>query len=289
VVHAHDLWANLTAVPAAKIAGTPLVLSSQRDLAHLNWYTPARRKVIARIHRWSNGVIVNSSAVSDLVKREFRVPANRVRIIRNGVDFERFARSRPNRKQYFPDLSPQTRLIVTIANMHNAAKGHRELLDAIARVRSRNPNAKFVLVGDGEERFKIEEAAEDLGVRDTVLFLGQRADIPELLACCDVFVLPSRAEGLPNSLLEAMAAGLPVIATAVGGVPEVIENGVSGLLVPPGDSASLADAVLRVLHDANFADQLARAGRECARVRFAFDRAITELVSFYDLRNTCEQ
>jgi L-malate glycosyltransferase len=286
VVHSHDLWANLVAVPAAKFAGAPVVFSSQRDLAHLYWYTPFRKKIIGRIHRWSTAVIVNSSAVSNLVQKEFHVPARRVCVVRNGVAFERFASLRANRRKLFPGVDQNTKLIVTVANMHTAVKGHYELIEAARRLKSTYPDAKFVLVGDGAERSNLEESSRAFGVQDSVLFLGRRTDIPELLACCDVFVLPSHAEGLPNSLLEAMATGLPVLATPVGGVPEVIENGVNGLLVPPRDPTSLADALLRILRDPEFATRLAVGGREGARSQFSFDRAVSELESIYETRKS---
>jgi len=208
VVHSHDLWANLVAVPAARFARVPVVISSQRDLAHLYWYTPFRKKVIGRIHRWCTSVVVNSSAVGDLVQREFHVPAARVRVIHNGVALERFTSLRANRRILFPELDQHATLIVTVANMHTAVKGHDELIEAARRLRAQFSGARYILVGDGAERLHIEERARKAGVRDLMLFLGQRADVPEVLGCCDVFVLPSHAEGLPNSILEAMSAGL---------------------------------------------------------------------------------
>jgi L-malate glycosyltransferase len=286
VVHSHDLWANLVAVPAAKFAGAPVVFSSQRDLAHLYWYTPFRKRVIARIHRWSTGVIVNSSAVYELVQKEFHVPARRVHVIHNGVAFERFASLRANRGKLFPELDQNSKLIVTVANMHTVVKGHYELLEAARRLKSPYPTARFVFVGDGPERLGLEESTRAFGLQDSVIFLGRRADIPELLACCDIFVLPSHAEGLPNSLLEAMATGLPVVATTVGGVPEVIEDGVNGLLVPPRDPASLADAIQRILRDPEFATRLVAVGRERARLQFSFDRVVAELQSVYGTRTS---
>jgi L-malate glycosyltransferase len=282
VVHSHDLWANLIAVPAAKFARAPIVLSSQRDLAHLYWYTPFRKKVIGRIHRWATGVIVNSTAVRELVQKEFHVPAHRVHLIRNGVAFERFASLRANRRKFFPSVDEEAKLIVTVANMHTAVKGHYELIEAARRLKSVYPVAKFVFIGDGDERLNLEERVRSSGVQDSIMFLGRRTDIPELLACCDIFVLPSHAEGLPNSLLEAMVVGLPAVATAVGGVPEVIEDGVDGLLVPPRDAASLATAILRVLRDPELATRLAAAGRERARLEFGFDRVVAELRSVYE-------
>jgi len=282
VVHSHDLWSNLLAVPAAKFARVPVVLSSQRDLAHLYWYTPSRKKVIGRIHRWASGVVVNSSAVSELVHNEFQVPVGRIHLIHNGVAFERFVQARTNRKKLLPGINGDATLIVTVANMHSAGKGHYEILEVAQRVKSLFSKAIFLFVGDGAERSSLEERARTLGVADSVVFLGQRGDIPELLGCCDIFVLASRAEGLPNSILEALATGLPVVATRVGGVPDVIVDEFSGLLVPAQDPNALGDALLRVLGDVELAAKLARGGRERARSRFAFERVVEELESVYE-------
>jgi len=121
----------------------------------------------------------------------------------------------------------------------------------------------------------------ELGLSKTVLFLGRRNDVPSVLVSCDLFVLPSWAEGLPNSVLEAMAAGLPVVATRVGGIPEVIEDGVSGLLVAPRDSHALAIAILQVLKNERLAKQLGRSAKERVYTQFNFERLLSELDNLY--------
>ncbi len=281
VVHSHDLWANLVAVPAARLARAPVIISSQRDLAHLAWYTPSRTKVIRRIHRMATRVIANSAAVADMLVNEFRIPADRVRVMRNGVDLSRFKKRTGPRAAPLDQLDPDAKILLTVANMHSAVKGHYDLIEAARNICPVFPGVRFVLAGDGVERPKIEEAVRSAGMEKNFIFLGQRADVPELLASADIFVLPSRAEGLPNAALEAMAAGLPVVATRVGGIPEIIENGVSGLLVPPQDSASLARALLRVLGDPEFAARLAAASLERACSEFSFERAVAQLEEIY--------
>jgi L-malate glycosyltransferase len=281
VVHAHDLWANLMGIPAARLAGAPTVLSSQRDLAHLWWYTPARTRVIRLIHRLSTGVITNSDAVRQHVITQFRIPCQRVSILHNGVDSDRFARARMDRKELFPGLPSECQLVVVLANMHSAVKGHHDLIEAARAVCHVIPRTKFVLVGEGQERTKIQEHVQDSSLQESFLFLGYREDVPELLSCCDLSVLPSTAEGFPNAVLESMAAGLPVVATRVGGVVEIIEDGVDGLLVPPQDPHALADAIARLLRDPQLARRLARAGQEKVRCQYSFNRLIRELRQIY--------
>ncbi len=281
VVHAHDLWANLMGVPAARLAGIPVVLSSQRDLGHLWWYTPARTRVIRVIHRLATRVIANSDAVRNHVVTEFHVPPERVSVLRNGVDFERFARAHGDFEKLFPGITAEHRLVAVVANMHSAVKGHHELIEAARTVCHAMPTVKFVLVGEGEERCKIQEHARSLDLDDNFLFLGYREDIPELLSCCNFSLLPSRAEGFPNAVLESMAAGLPVIATRVGGTTEMIEDGISGLLVPPEDPPALAKAILHLLRDPELLGRLGREGQKRARSQYGFDQLLWQLQAIY--------
>jgi glycosyltransferase involved in cell wall biosynthesis len=148
------------------------------------------------------------------------------------------------------------------------------------------PDTRFILVGDGEQRSSFEKQAQDLGVIRNFLFLGRRSDIPDILASCDIAVLPSRAEGLPNAVLEYMAAGLPVIASRVGGNPELVKDGVTGILVPSEDSAALSAALLKLLAEPSTAQRLAQAGHEFAVRNFSFERLVQEVDSLYtDLLN----
>lgn len=281
VVHAHDLWANLMAVPAACIARVPVIFSSQRDLAHLYWYTPLRNKVIRIIHRLSTNVIANSAAVEQMLINDFHIPRQRVRIIHNGLDFGRFALAHGDRHRIFPDVDARDRLVAVVANMHSSVKGHHDLIEAARIICRRISQTSFVLVGDGNERPAIEEHVRRVGMQDHFIFLGRRADVPEVLDCCELSVLASRSEGFPNVVLEAMAAGLPVVATQVGGIPEIIEDGLSGLLVPPRDHRAIAEAVLRVMLDPVLAARLGRAGRQRVRTHFSFDRLIAETEKLY--------
>jgi len=287
VVHAHDPWANLLGVPAAWLARTPIIISSRRYLADPEEQRdrPLRRKwrnKAARIlYRLSTKVVVNSASVRDVLVKRDGLPPGKIRVIHNGVDLDRFASAPRDRERLFPGVGNSSKLIAVAANMYSRVKGHSCLIVAAGTICREVPEAIFILIGDGKERAKLERQVREAGLEKSFLFLGFRDDVPELLASCDLAVLPSESEGLPNSVLEAMAAGVPVVATCVGGIPEIIDNGQNGLLVPPENPPALAEAILRVLRDRNLAMRLARAGQERVRTHFSFDRVVAELRQLY--------
>jgi glycosyltransferase involved in cell wall biosynthesis len=269
-------------VPAAWLARTPVILASQRNLAHVDWYTPFRRKLLRVIFRLSTAVIANSAAVRALLLEKFRVPADKVHVFHNGVDLDRFDDVERDRQKIDSRLSEETKLVVHIANMNSEVKGQAVLIEAARTVCTAIPLARFVLVGDGPLRGVYERRVKELELEDRVLFLGRRQDIAEILACGDLFAFPSFAEGMPNSVLEAGASGLPIVATPVGGIPEIVTHERTGLLVPPRDPEALAAAILRVLEDPGLASSLSRACQTWVRSQFSFDRLIRDLSGIYD-------
>jgi glycosyltransferase involved in cell wall biosynthesis len=170
------------------------------------------------------------------------------------------------------------RPIVLAVGRLDAQKGHAYLLAAAADI----PDALFVFVGEGRERSALEAQARALGVAERVRFLGHRDDVPDLLAACDVFVLPSRYEGLPLSVLEAMAAARPVVATAIEGTDEIVRHGETGLLVPPAAPSALAEAIRAVLADRALATRMGQAGRARVGREFSMSRMIDEVTGVYD-------
>ena len=280
IVHAHDLWSNLFAIPAAWLARVPVVISSRRDLAHLAWYTPRRRKFLRGLQSLSSAVLVNSGQISEQLVHEDGFRPEFIRVIHNGIDLDRFSRLVPERGRIFPGLD-NCRLIVSTGNMHSDVKGHPTLIEAARNVCGKFPQVKFVLIGDGKKRAEFEAKVSELGLQSNFLFLGSRQNVPEILACCDIAVLPSQAEGFSNALLEYMAMGLPTVATDVGGNPEVIENGVNGLLVKPNHPASLADAISSLLENPHFASQLGSAGKERVRRHFNFAQLTSNVDALY--------
>ena len=280
IVHTHDLWSNLLGVPAARLAGVRAIVSSRRDLANFDWYQSKRRGWLRRIQNLGGAVLVNATPIRDALIAEDGFKPGKLRVIHNGVDIEKFHTSRAERDELFPGVG-KGKLIVLVGNMHTDVKGHPWLIRSAPAVVHEFPSARFVLAGDGEQRPRFEEQVAKLALEQNFLFLGRRADIPKILACCDIAVLPSRAEGLPNAVLEYMAAGLPTVASRVGGNSELIEDGVTGLLVPAEDSAALSDALLALLRDPALARRMAQSGQQFTIRNFSFERLVREVDELY--------
>lgn len=280
IVHAHDLYSNLLGIPAAVIARVPVIISSQRDLAHLGLYQTRRRVWLRRLQKLSTAVLTNASAVRDAVLAEKQFAPENVRVIHNGVDLQKFAHGTRDRA-WLTQGSSQEKWIALVGNMHSDVKGHPWLIAAAKTITFEFPEVRFVLMGDGDLRKDYERQVAELGLGRHFLFLGRRDDVPRVLACCDIAVLPSKAEGLPNAVLEYLAAGLPTVATRVGGNAEIIDDGKTGILVPPESSPALAEAILRLLRDPRFASSLGKNGREYVASEFSFQKMIENTDKLY--------
>jgi glycosyltransferase involved in cell wall biosynthesis len=280
VVHTHDLWSNLLGIPAARMARVPVVISSRRDLAHLAWYTPRRRKILRYLQQLSSAVLVNSGQIREQLITEDKFPAELIRVIHNGIDFERFSSVTPDRERLLPGLSNH-QIVMHVGNMHSDIKGQPVLIKAARDVCRKISGIKFVLVGDGARRREFESMVAELVLTEHFLFLGQRHDVPELLACSDIAVLPSKAEGFPNALLEYLAAGKPTVATNVGGNSEIIEDHVNGLLAPRQEPEALAKCITELLENPALAARIAHSGRERVRRDFSFERLIANIDDMY--------
>jgi sugar transferase (PEP-CTERM/EpsH1 system associated) len=248
VVHTRN-WASFDAVLAARLARVPVVIHGEhgRDITDPDGRHPLRN----RLRRLAAPLISRFVAVSDDLRRwlveQVGVPAGKVVHICNGVDTTRFS---PGDRAIRAGLGlgAESVLIGTVARL-DPVKDQAGLLEAFALVARQRPEAILMIAGDGPCRGALHQRADSLGLTPRVRFLGERSDVPDLLRAMDVFVLPSIAEGISNTVLEAMATGLPIVATRVGGNPELVEDGVNGLLVPRSDVPALARALDRYLDD----------------------------------------
>jgi L-malate glycosyltransferase len=273
LVHGTEFISNFVGLLAARLAGVPVIVS-RVDLGHLReGFGEKHRGVEKWMSRNADAVSANAEAVKRLCIAEEGSAPERTFVIPNGLDLERFDKLMQQPLQGpLPDAHP---LIAVVANLW-PVKGHRTLLEAIALVRRQRPDARFVLVGDGPEREALQAKADA-----SVTFLGTRYDVPAILARCDAFCLPSLAEGLPNAVMEAMAARLPVVASAVGGVPELVgpEN---GFLAEPGNAASLSTQLLRLLDNPEQSSELGAQGRRKIEQQFSLRRLAERHRALYD-------
>jgi glycosyltransferase involved in cell wall biosynthesis len=268
VVHATEFYSNIFALPGASLARVPARIGSRRGL---NPDKSRAQLVVQRAaYSCADTIVANSRAAADRLIAE-RVPGDRVAIVPNGVDFDRVV-TRPPR--------PTLRKVVVVANLR-PEKGHDLLIDASVDILRAVPDATFDIVGSGSELEPLLARAHARGVAAAFRFLGHQDDVPEQLADADIFVLPSRSEALPNAVLEAMATGLPIVTTAVGGMLELIEHGRTGLLADAGDAGSLAEQISRVMTDPALAGRLGRAARDDVRSRFSFERMIAGFEQVY--------
>jgi len=271
VVHTCELYANIFGLPAAALAGVDVRVGNRREIL-----TPDKTRghlLCQRLaYKAAHAVVANSTAAAEQLRRE-GVPARKIRTITNGVDCDTFAPAAPG--------APRSRRrVITVANLRTE-KGHDTLIDAIPQVIGRRPDTEFVFVGDGPLREELRNRVTRLGVGAHVTFLGERGDVPALLAQSDVFVLPSRSEACPNGILEAMAAGLPIVASRVGGIPELVVSDSTGILVEPDRPEALAVALLSVLDQPERARALATAARVRAERHFSFDRMVSAFEDLY--------
>jgi L-malate glycosyltransferase len=279
VLHAHDLWSNLLGVTAARLAGVPGIVSSRRgDLAGFSWYQGSRRVWLRRVQNMGGVVLTNSTAARDALIREDGFKPDKLRVILNGVDTERF-QGKSARSRLFPGVTGK--VIVVVGNMHSDVKGHPWLIAAAPAIVREFPDTRFVFAGDGAARPQFERQVADLKLEANFLFLGLRSDVPDILSSADIGVLPSRSEGMPNAILEYMSAGLPVVASAVGGNRELVEEGVTGHLVPPEDSEALASTLLGLLRNPGAAARLGQNAREMIERKFSFGRLVREVDELY--------
>jgi glycosyltransferase involved in cell wall biosynthesis len=269
------------AAVVGRLSRTPIIIATRHNV-------DIGGKLREWINRWARKlcdmvITVSKEVYEAELERSGTVPS-RVALIRNGVQVDDFAATeRPHLEMTARewDIDGNTTVIGTLARFHKQ-KGHSYLLEAMTRVQTQRPGTRALLVGDGPLRPEMEAKAGELDLSETVIFTGIRRDVPEILALLDVFVLPSLWEGLPVALLEAMAAGLPVVATRVGGVPEVVIDGVTGLLVPPRDPEALSETILRLLQDSDLRHRMGQAGQERVREHFSVDQMIRKTEALYE-------
>lgn len=269
--------ANIVGRVAGRLARVPRIVSGIR-------VAERRSRWFGRVDRWTNGLVDHnvcvSQGVADFAATQTGLSRRKLSVIPNGVEFETFAAAAPSDLTPFgvPVGSP---VCITVGRLEEQ-KGIDVLLDAAVRVQAAHPNCHFLIVGDGRDRVSLQARAVELGQAATTHFTGLRADVPSLLAAATLFVLPSRWEGMANALLEAMASGLPVVATAVEGSTELVRSGETGLLVPAGTSVELATAICSVLAAPSHSRKMALVAQGIVKSDYTTDASVRAYCRLYE-------
>ncbi|MDP2323313.1 MAG: glycosyltransferase, partial [Gammaproteobacteria bacterium] len=271
---------NLYLVPACRMAGIPAVVINRRDMGY--WYEPGLLRTLNFVNRLATHFLVNAEAVKEQVIRHEHFAPGSITVIPNGIwDMEERCRRNSGEMDPPPDGFPLSGPVVGITASLREVKRIDRFLDVAAEVMRSVPEARFVIAGQGRLRDELQEHANALGLDRAVTFLGHVSDVPSLLRRLHVGVLTSESEGLSNSLVEYGLAGIPTVAFDVGGNAEVVRDGETGFLVPPGDTAAMARQVIRLLTDASLHAGFSRAAREYCETVFAPDHVREITLRFF--------
>jgi len=282
IVHAYNFYGNVFATPPARLVA-PVVIASIRDRAP--YLTTMQKRVQRYACQFADCILVNADAVKEWLIGD-GYDASKIAVIRNGVDLARFddlpSHINLRRELGLCDDTP----IVGVVSRLTRLKGLENFLEAAAMVRAHVPAARFLVVGetspmDRDYLRELQEYAVRCGVEGSITFTGLRSDVPAVLASLTVSVMPSLNEALSNVVLESMAAGAPTVATRVGGTPEAVVDGVTGILVPPADSAALADAIVHLLKNPQLAAHLGHAARARIADHFSVRRMVRATEDLY--------
>jgi glycosyltransferase involved in cell wall biosynthesis len=271
VLHLYFRASTYVGLAAARLARVPKVVRTQNNLGYwMAWYD---REKWALLNRWVDRLVVNTREGRDRIARAQRTDPRKIVILENGLDLTRYQRKSLR-------TTPGPRRIGMVANLR-PVKNPEMFVRAAALIARRHTDVTFALAGDGELRPRLESLATDLGLTSRCQFHGSVGDVPGFLAGLDLAVLCSDSEGMSNSVLEYMAAGLPIVATAVGGNPELIGDGREGLLIPPREPARLAEAVGQLLDDSELAKRLGANARQRVERQYSREAMVRRFEEFY--------
>ncbi len=270
VVHSNTPRSIVMAGLAARLARVPAVFCSRRVVF------PLRSRLSPLKYNWTTDRILTVSSSIRETLAKAGVKPSMIEVVYEGVDLAWI-----DRQHTEPITQPgQAPIVGTVAHM-SPEKGHTDLLDAIVRLRAEFPRAHFYLVGDGHQKATLMERTIRLGIQDRVTFTGFRTDSEALMTQFDIFCLPSLSEGLSSAILAAMASRLPVVSTSVGGIPELVLDGVTGFLVPPRDSARLAVTLAKLLEDSDLRRKMGQAGRQRIEQQFTVQQKLDATENSY--------
>ncbi|MBM3247924.1 MAG: glycosyltransferase [Candidatus Omnitrophica bacterium] len=281
IIHSHMYFSNTFARIAAILARTPILIST----AYSSYYEFKKRNILMAhfLSKFTDRIIAVSNSIKEFTVKQQKISADKFTVIHDCASTEKFSKDIDSfLVKRGLGIDSDYSVVGCVARL-NIVKGHSYLIQAAAEVLKIDPKVKFLLVGDGPLKDELQELSAHLGIKDNIIFTGSRREIPEMVSAMDIFVLPSALrEGCPLSILEAMAMSRPVIASRLGGIPEEVEDGKSGILVTPKDSKALADAIIKLLSDKKLAKEMGREGRKIFEEKFSQETMLRKLESLYD-------
>jgi glycosyltransferase involved in cell wall biosynthesis len=281
LIHAHEFTANTYGMLLAQLAGVPLIAT-----VHGKSYYPdqVKRRLAYRMVSRRQTMVAVSHDLKQFLVEAVGIPEDKISVIHNGIDVTAHSlQDGPEDCRRELDLPSDEWVLGTVGSLY-AVKGQAYLLRALPLVLHVHPHTTLLIVGRGEQEVSLKEEARHLGIESHVRFLGLRQDVPKLLSVMDAFVLPSLSEGLSIALLEAMAAGKPIVATRVGGNPEIVLDATTGYLVPAQAPQALADSIIRLLANRSLALEFGEKGRQRVLQHFSLSRMAEQYQALYEAR-----
>lgn len=285
IVHTHDFYTNIFGILAARYASVPLKIASKRETSGMKSRTQER--IERNIFKIADAIVVNSKAVETYLTNA-GVTAKKIKVVYNGLDLERLEPKETNRRRICEELNLPTdenlKFITLVANLRHSIKNQPMFLRAAKTVAGKFPEACFVLAGEGELKSDLETLAREMKIFDKTHFIGRCAKVPELLSISYAGALTSFAEGFSNSILEYMAARLPVVATNVGGAGEAIIENETGFIVESDDDQTMAKRFIELLESPQKAEAMGAAGRKTVEEKFSCATQLRRTLELYESR-----
>ncbi len=276
LVHAFDAPMVVFGVPAGLLSAARVVLSSQR--CYEDTIFPPHQKYVRIAQRLAHGIVANCEAMREHLQEHYHVPEAKIRVCYNGLDTTVFS---PGPRRPPPELK-QASVVIGVVSVLRPEKALHLLLEAFAAVRNATPGLMLLIVGSGPEETGLRQLSENLGIAGQCVFQPNTSDVAAWLHAIDIFVLPSRSEALSNAIMEAMGCGCCVVASRVGGNPELVEDGKTGLLFESGDSNALAEQLRRLIEQQQLRETLAATGAQKISTRFSIQTSSNRMQEIYD-------
>lgn len=283
IVHTHDFYTNVFGIAAARLARVPLKIASKRETGGMR--SQMQKRIENRIFKSADRITVNSIAVKDFLIEQ-KISAQKIKVIYNGLDLERLEPKATNRAETCAEFNlpadDKIKFITLVANLRHRVKNQPMFLRAAQIVSSKFPNAHFVVAGEGELKNVLENSASEFGISERTHFIGRCEKIGDLLSISFAGTLTSFAEGFSNSILEYMAASLPVVATRVGGAGEAVVEGETGFLVESDDDEALGKRLIELLQNETKAREMGKAGRKIVEEKFSCSAQLKNTLKLYE-------